>query len=247
MILRKLKEKLWLHYLYQVRHKGKSLFSDIRYELPNFTPRVIFDVGANIGQSARAYKRHFPSAQIHCFEPAQDTYKTLTSNLSQFGNIQCYRLALSNNSGNARLHNTGASAHFFLTTPDDENSEEVQLETIDSFCKDQQIDHIDFLKIDTEGSDFDVLEGALSMIEQKRVSMIQVECSTNKQNTTHEPLQRFQDFMESHGYLLFNFYEPKANWPTGEPFLRRVNAVFISQQLNDRNIQDVPWEEDFKV
>ena len=42
---------------------------DVAGSLPNYRFDVLFDVGANVGQSAIAYRKAFPNAAIYGFEP----------------------------------------------------------------------------------------------------------------------------------------------------------------------------------
>ena len=50
----------------------------------------------------------------------------------------------------------------------------VRTDTIDNFCKEQSIDSIDILKIDTEGSEIEVLEGAKNMLKKTNIILIEV-------------------------------------------------------------------------
>jgi Methyltransferase FkbM domain len=54
-------------------------------------------------------------------------------------------------------------------------SESVEMTTIDEFCRESGIEYVDFLKIDTEGHEIDVLLGANQMIEAGRIAAIQFE------------------------------------------------------------------------
>ena len=49
----------------------------------------------------------------------------------------------------------------------------IKIETLDEFCKKNNIEKIDYLKIDTEGSNFDVILGATEMIKNKKIKYIQ--------------------------------------------------------------------------
>lgn len=245
MTLSGIKQRLWCWYLYQYRRRGNNLFKDIRAELPNFKPQIIFDIGANIGQSAIEYKKYYPKSVIHSFEPAHKTFQLLTKNTQKLSNINCHHLALSNHSCDGNLHTQGASVSFYLTEEAGEHTESVTVTTLDQFSAKQGITHIDFLKIDTEGADLAVLQGAKAMLADMEIDLIQVECTVNNVNTRHINFSMFQETLQAHGYLLYNFYLQKPNWTTGEPYQRRVNAVYISEKLNQQNITATPWTEDF--
>jgi hypothetical protein len=50
----------------------------VRRAEPSFSPKLIFDVGANVGQSAELFLSAFPEARIQCFEPAEGTFAALS-------------------------------------------------------------------------------------------------------------------------------------------------------------------------
>ena len=55
---------------------------------------IIFDVGANIGQSALWFKNSFPHATIHAFEPFQAIFELLSTNTRHVSEIFCHKVAL---------------------------------------------------------------------------------------------------------------------------------------------------------
>jgi len=73
--------------------------------------------------------------------------------------------------------------------------EVVDIRTIDSFCLEKNIDHISFLKLDTEGNELNILKGAKNMINSEKIDFIQFEFGgCNIDSKTY-----FQDF-----YYLLN-------------------------------------------
>lgn len=143
---------------------------------------VLFDVGANIGGYTLELKNFFENAEIHCFEPAKETYKNLCKNinnknviLNNFGmSDECSECTLFydiENSGMASLYNRQLD-YFGLEFS---KSEKVVLETIDYYCSRKDIKYIDFLKIDVEGNELKTLLGAKEMLAGKNIGAIQVE------------------------------------------------------------------------
>ena len=55
------------------------MFRDIAKSLPGWQPRVIFDVGANIGQTSARLAALFPDASIHAFEPVAASFAQLSA------------------------------------------------------------------------------------------------------------------------------------------------------------------------
>jgi hypothetical protein len=108
------------------------------------------------------------------------------------------------------------------------STERVKIVSLDSFCADNAIPHISYLKIDTEGMDLEVLKGACSMLSREAIDFVEVEAGMNPDNLHHAPFEDLKSGLESHGFRLFGIYEQVSEWPTGAPHLRRVNAVFLS-------------------
>ena len=113
--------------------------------------------------------------------------------------------------------------------------EQVDLKTIDDFCEEQGIAHVGFLKMDTEGSDLDVLRGAENILRNQDVDIVQVEAGTNQQNRYHVHLEHFSRFLEERDYHLFGIYDQMNEWIAGGPNLRRVNPIFISGRVVKSN------------
>lgn len=218
--------------------RGFNLWSDLRRLLPQLKIRHAFDVGANLGQSADEIRTHLPDCDLWCFEPIPATFEQLQKNLSRYSNCKLFPVALGatvcrgvmdtnqSASDNIRIISTDSSSE-----SGDSGHVTVSIDTLDHFVSAHPIKHIDFLKIDTEGYDLDVLQGAKATLEARKISVIQVEAGMNPENQLHIPLQRFVDFLYPLDYLLFGIYEQMHEWPTREPHLRRSNAVFISREL----------------
>ena len=114
---------------------------------------------------------------------------------------------------------------------DDLPTEEVEVITLDEFCRTQAIAAVQFLKIDTEGGDLDVLKGGEGLLSGQKIDLIEVEAGMNPGNRRHVPFQSFKDYFDARGYLLFGLYDQVPEWTTGEPQLRRTNPVFISRRM----------------
>lgn len=145
-------------------------------------PLVIFDVGANVGSWSLAAASTWPAAQVHAFEPASGVYQQLVAKCGS-RNITCVNAALSDVSGEALLHSVpGRSGLSSLHERDlaehglrMSSSESVTKTTLDQYCRDHALDHVDMLKIDTEGHDLAVLLGARKILQELAISLIQFE------------------------------------------------------------------------
>jgi FkbM family methyltransferase len=172
----------------------------------------------------------------------RDTFRQLQANLGESKRVGCYQLAFGSSAGEGEMVLQGSSDMFFLMdqskekpTSQDIQKESVEIVTLDAFCQTKAIDTINFLKIDTEGGDLEVLKGAVNMLTGQKVDLVQVEAGMNPGNSRHVPLESLKSFLESHAYFIFGFYEQVHEWPTREPKLRRTNAIFASQRVIDMN------------
>lgn len=218
----------------RVLPRGLDVFWDIRNALPRYTPELILDVGANVGQSASEFARWAPRATIHCFEPVRQTFEALTRNTQQLAGVRCHALALGSRSRRARMVLEGGSVSFRLGI-EGEGQEEVQVGTLGEFCERERIAKVSYLKIDTEGHDLEVLKGGAALLDAQAVDIVQVEAGMNAGNTLHVPFEHFRSYLNERGYALFGVYEQMEEWPTEEPQLRRSNLVFISLPLAHAN------------
>jgi FkbM family methyltransferase len=148
---------------------------------------IVFDIGANHGDFAKAASACFSSAQIFLFEPLPNLQSELQSQASRYGgrwHIEPIALGASNSvlpfhvdpTNDAIGSFTGFSSSYNRVTGSrDPAVIDVQVETLDDFCRKRNINHIDLTKIDVEGFEFDVLKGARSMLPN--ISALIVETS----------------------------------------------------------------------
>jgi len=212
-------------------HRGANLYSDLRRHLPATPIRTVLDVGANIGQSAQEYLAAFPQATVHSIEPALATYRSLQQRFAGQRRFVAHHLAFSAQAGAGRLATEGPSETFRLAGVADGSSEPVTLKTLDQFLDELNIEHTDFMKIDTEGHDMEVLLGGERSISAERISIIQVEAGMGPDNDRHIPFEILKSHLEQFGYRIFGIYDQVPEFPTSSSHLRRTNPVFISPKV----------------
>ncbi len=145
--------------------------------------KVLFDVGTNKGNYTKMLKEYFPDARIHCFEPAQETFRILKESVGADKNIRLNNVALSDKSETATLYydkDASGLASLYNRQLDYFNiefskSETVKTETLDEYCEREHIEAIDFLKMDIEGNELKALQGAEKLLKEGRIRAIQIE------------------------------------------------------------------------
>jgi FkbM family methyltransferase len=167
---------------------------------------VVFDVGANKGQFASSVVKILGNEiSLYCFEPSLKIYDILKKNLAGT-NAVCVPMGLSDQAAERTLYSDpsypGLSSvyqrrldHYKFNLTD---TEAIQLTTLDQFCETHNIPAIDFLKMDVEGHEMQVLKGATNMIRNGKIRFIQFEFG----GTDIDSKTYFQDFW----YLLHEKY-----------------------------------------
>ncbi len=160
---------------------------------------VIFDVGANIGNHSIYWARRSGGRTVHAFEPVDGTFKMLSRNIelnSLESQIVTYNVALGAAEGSARIshydkENIGATRLSISSTWD------IKVAPLDGLAN--SLDRVDFIKIDTEGFELDVLKGSAQTIDRcKPVIFVEIFESNKK---------KVFEFMRSKGYFLQKQYE----------------------------------------
>lgn len=213
---------------------GMDLLSDLarRNYVADF--KTVFDIGANVGQTALDFFEKFPCVDIYSFEPVPATFVFLQKNTKKLAKFKAFKLAFGAEAGELPMiigddsrTNTLLSGQSF--DPKTQQIEIVEVATLDQFAKKHGIQSIDLLKIDTEGHDLNVLKGAERLLDEGRISFIQVETGFGESHA-HVRLDEFNKHLQKRGYALFGIYEQLPFW-TGEPWLMYANAVFIRKNL----------------
>lgn len=138
--------------------------------------RVVFDVGASTGTWTRHALAAAPGAEIHCFEPLPDAFRTLQAQGFP-ERVVCNPVGLSEAAGEAEIFTVAASLYDNRPpgVETDAPTERVRLTTLDAYCADRGIDRIDLLKIDAEGHDLAILRGGARLLREERIRRIQFE------------------------------------------------------------------------
>ena len=133
---------------------------------------VFYDIGANIGTYSLVLGQCMSDeGEIVAFEPVPKTYKRLCANLGvglSQQNWNAMNIAASNNSETTVIY-TGLFDRYSTLSKDNaiDHGLETEVEIESKRLDDLDIEPPDILKIDTEGHELDVLEGASSLIESE--------------------------------------------------------------------------------
>lgn len=215
---------------------GADLFIDIYNKVKYPSLNVLFDVGANTGQTRHWLRYYVPKAKIYSFEPVKDVYQQLLQNSAGDANCVLENFAL----GEARGEKTiqlfeGSSSSMnsllenVMNNTAGARKETVQIETIDQYSESNAVSKIDLLKIDTEGYEIHVLKGASRMLNQGAISMIYCETGFQSSNQCNTYFPKLTDFLEKQNYYFFGLYQiDYHDWHRGNHL---GNALYIHKSV----------------
>ena len=199
----------------EVQHDGllgSDPFKDMRRLTAKANP-LVFDVGANLGQTVQKFCGYFEKPQIHAFEPGDEAFQNLTKNTQGLSNVRAVNCGMgARREEKTFVENTYPDMSSFLEPGDDSWGVVIQrrtlaLNTIDDYCARTGIAEIDILKSDTQGYDLEVLRGASRMLKERRIGLIYIELTFAKMYLGAPRFDEVYGFLTDNGMALVSFYE----------------------------------------
>lgn len=126
---------------------------------------VVFDIGANIGVTSAIMSNLVPQGQIFAFEPGPGIFDILCKNIERNGlsNVRPQRMGVGNSEGFIQFTENSAFGHISPA-----GGISVPVSTLDSLVQKLELNRLDFCKIDVEGFEWAVLQGAQNTINLHR-------------------------------------------------------------------------------
>ena len=212
----------------------------LQMRLLNTLSPVVFDVGAHIGLTVQAYRHALPTAIIHAFEPFPSSLAALRESVRGDPNTHVHALALSDTNAPQTFFVNEAEATNSLKPVSDEAAEHwgagrvkpteeisIACETLDAVCAAENIESIDILKIDVQGAEYEVLQGARGMLGKHAIKLIQFECILAQTYAGQRPMHEYLALMDSLGYQFLDFFQPLRR--NGR--LLQVDLMFASPEI----------------
>lgn len=171
-------DSLFIPYIYQEIYFD-GVYMDVVNNLDqNVKDPVIVDVGANIGVVTQYLRDH--ASKVYAIEPASEHFEALKKNKEHNGwdNVEVFNCAIADKDGEAelRLFSPNRTSHSILfKAQPGEKSETVPTKTFTTFFKENNIDHVDFMKFDVEGAEELILLSEDFAEASKKIDAIEVE------------------------------------------------------------------------
>lgn len=195
-------------------------FDEQRDLLSGHSVSTVFDIGANVGVTARRYAELFPEASIHCFEPFPESHAALQAAFPAPHRVQTHAMAVCDAIGSRTLFVNKASvtnslfptsdlyreryARSDITTPT--GSVTVPTTTVDQFCREHAISHINVLKLDIQGGELLALRGAERMLAASAVDLVYSEVNFSRIYDGQAFFHDLAPLLLGHGYQLYNLF-----------------------------------------
>jgi FkbM family methyltransferase len=195
------------------RRNYRDEFEALQKLIP--TGGTVGDIGANIGIHTTLFSRWVgEQGRVYAFEPVPTTFALLqeTVGLNHCTNVRVYNRALSDTEGVASMNvfeqkysvwNSFGSPNFSGIVP--KNQVEVSVDTVDHFFESESILSMDFLKIDVEGYEEQVLRGASRVLGSHLVKHFSFEVSEIPLKGAGGSATGVFDLVSRYGYLVFTY------------------------------------------
>jgi FkbM family methyltransferase len=170
---------------------------------------IIVDIGANIG-SFSLYAAQQGASKVYAYEPCEEAYHTLCKNIKSNdleSIIIPFNCALGGNSGKEwfSIHSSPYNKLHTTNITDSPELKEIPVITLNTAITTNNIQHIDILKIDCEGAEFDIIPS----INQEQLKKIQSICLEYH----NDPKSRIINYLELNRFILE--YQEKYNINVG--------------------------------
>lgn len=168
-------------------------------EILPLQPTVV-DVGANIGQFNFFAQQYLGARRVVSFEPGRESYQALQKSAANPDDCLC--CAVSDREGEVVFHVARESTQLSSYLPDPDlgysDSYAVRARTLDNAAGELGVGEVDLLKVDTEGSELDVLRSATGLLA--RTALVLVEMSVFRSCSGN--LFQIGTFLEEQGFEL---------------------------------------------
>ena len=196
--------------------------------------KVIFDIGANCGVISLFFAHEFSTATIHAFEPTNYAIKKFRKNLELnpdlAEHIRLNQFYVSENSstipenvysswplsGNSERHDTHGGVL--------QSAENASSISVDNYVRDHNLDRVDLIKIDTDGHEYEVLNGALETINKLKPLII-FEIGQYMVLERNLSFQQYYQLFEEAGYKLYTVKKHQVQLSNYKNYIPRNSTV----------------------
>lgn len=225
-----------------VNFAGKNIFYGTRFGLseyqsmltrhqyllsfikPKKTPKLVLDIGANVGFFSLMIRDLYPKAEIIAVEPVKPIFDCLEANISGDKNAEAVNIGFSNKP--AKLKMNFEEAHSDGSSINPNGNIEVKVVTLDNFLTKRKIKRIDILKIDVESHEKEVLLGGQKALAMTKYLVLEITIKNNNHYSISELMSML--YSDKYDFQLVS-YRNYGDVSEGE--LPIIDAVFENIKL----------------
>ena len=238
-----------------VKHNSFDAIHNFLVKQSENKSKIFFDVGANIGQTIERFLKIYNNPNIHSFEPTPELSDQLRIKYKDFKNIKINNCGLGN-TNNKLIFNSYKSpvlnsfipirkkskfeqSRMLVSKSSDKDFEkkiEVNVTTIDKYCEDNQISYIDLLKIETQGFEDKVLEGAQNLLKKNKVLIIELSLIFGVAYNKTLSFYDVEKFLNLYNYKLIAISDP-GNIISHSSY--QTNLIYVNENIHNyiKNLQ----------
>lgn len=226
--------------------KNKFTREKLLHKLVGKNDPIVFDIGAHEGQSIVFFSKLFPQAHIYSFEPDPVSFNSL-SNI-EIPNLKLENYALSDNIGETSFYRNGISHTNSLYKVNHESKDSISISiaksennssffeglnqeikvkttTLDYYIDSKSISQIDLLKIDVQGAEIKVLNGAISTLSKTKCVILEI--SFYDYYESQSSFMDIEKILIPIGYKLYSISEISNNPMNGRTDW--VEVIYLKQ------------------
>lgn len=195
--------------------------------------RCVVDVGAHFGVESRRFAAMLPQAEVFAFEMMPSTFETLSRNVAGEPRIRPHCCGLSNEAGSVNVsvesNSQQNSLHHSVAPLAGGATEAVALRRLDEMAGELGIGTIDLLKVDAEGHDLQVLQGASALFDAGRVRAVFVEIDFGGSNLVHGQFAQISAWLAQRRLRFLSLHDVEVTEHAGVHFFDYANALFVRE------------------
>lgn len=171
---------------------------------------IFFDIGANIGVFSLLAAKRLVKGEVHAFEPSTEHLSKLKQNIRMngFRNIIVNEFGLSSSLSKKKLYiptngNTGkASIYAERDSQEKFLEEDITVQKLDDYVSRSNLKKVDILKIDVEGAELDVLDGARMTLKEHSPRIL-MEADADHLSKANRTFEELIDFLHDFDYSIY--------------------------------------------
>ncbi len=223
----------------ELRKITKNEFDDLQFMYRSLgeQPKIIIDGGANIGFVTYQFIKKFEEASIYAYEPNPEVFWKLSQAFKENPSVKCINKGLSKFKSRLKFYqnrNTGTSS--FLEPNEFHRRHlakkikgifEVETIGLTDIFSENNIKHVDILKLDIEGFELSFLEGGEELLVSQKIDFLLLEVNLYPTYKDQPLIEELITFLRCCNYILYNFY---GSHETGSRQNLLTNLLFVSAE-----------------